>query len=163
MIIKLMDATDLNCGFIEALNALKPVVLTEQQAITVYQHRLKSKIRTYVAIVDNKIAGTASLFIEPKFIHEGGVVGHIEDVAVNKNIQSHGVGRKLIEHLLQECRKEKCYKVILDCDEDVILFYEKLGFYKWEIAMRLDLTSEIEVVAVESAVQMVDSFVVEED
>ena len=137
--IRLMDATDLDRGFLEALRALKPVDLTEQQAIDVYRDRLKSRIRTYVAIMDGRIAGTASVFIEPKFIHSGGVVGHIEDVAVHPDFQKHGIGRALIEHLLDECRRFRCYKIILDCAEAVIPFYEKLGFHRWERAMRIDL------------------------
>ena len=137
--IRLMDATDLERGFLQALSALKPVELTKQQAIDVYRERLKSKIRTYVAIIDEQIAGTASVFIEPKFIHGGGVVGHIEDVAVNPSFQKHGVGRALVEHLLEECREFRCYKVILDCAEGVIPFYERLGFHRWERAMRIDL------------------------
>ena len=137
--IRLMDATDLDRGFLDALRALKPIELTEQQAIDVYRDRLKSRIRTYVAIIDGYIAGTASVFIEPKFIHSGGVVGHIEDVAVHPNYQKHGVGRALVEHLLSVCRDFKCYKVILDCAEAVIPFYERLGFHRWERAMRIDL------------------------
>ena len=139
MIIRLMDATDLNRGFLQALGALKPVDLTEQQAVDVYRDRLKSRIRTYVAIIDGRIAGTAAVFIEPKFIHAGGVVGHIEDVAVHPGFQKHGVGKALVLHLLDVCRQFKCYKVILDCAEGVIPFYEKIGFHRWERAMRIDL------------------------
>lgn len=139
MVIRLMDATDIHRGFIATLRALKPVELTEQQAIDVYRDRLKCRIRTYVAIMDDQVAGTASLFIEPKYIHSGGVVGHIEDVAVNPDFQKHGIGRALVEYLLDECRQFRCYKVILDCAEGVIPFYEKLGFHRWERAMRIDL------------------------
>ena len=137
--IRLMDATDLDRGFLDALRALKAIELTEQQAIDVYRHRLKSRIRTYVAVMDDRIAGTASVFIEPKFIHSGGVVGHIEDVAVHPGFQKHGIGRALVDHLLEVCREFHCYKVILDCAEGVIPFYEKLGFHRWERAMRIDL------------------------
>jgi glucosamine-phosphate N-acetyltransferase len=137
--IRLMDATDLERGFLEALAALKPIELTQQQAIDVYRHRLKTRIHTYVAEMSGRIAGTASVIIEPKFIHAGGVVGHIEDVAVHPEFQKHGIGRALVAHLLDVCRREKCYKVILDCAEAVIPFYEKLGFHKWERAMRIDL------------------------
>lgn len=137
--IRLMDATDLRRGFLQTISALKPVELTDQQAIDVYRERLKSRVRTYVAIIEDRVAGTASVFIEPKFIHSGGVVGHIEDVAVHPEFQKLGIGRLLVEHLLEECRHFDCYKVILDCAEGVIPFYEKLGFHKWERAMRIDL------------------------
>ena len=137
--IRLMDATDLDRGFLDALRALKPIELTDEQAIDVYRDRLKSRIRTYVAVMEDRIAGTASVFIEPKFINSGGVVGHIEDVAVHPGFQKHGIGRSLVEHLLEVCREFHCYKVILDCAEGVIPFDERLGFHKWERAMRIDL------------------------
>ena len=137
--IRLMDATDLKRGFLDALRALKTVELTEERAIEIYRDRLKSRIRTYVAVIDDQVAGTASIFIEPKFINSGGVVGHIEDVAVNPRFQKHGVGRALVQHLLEVCREFHCYKVILDCAEGVIPFYERLGFHRWERAMRIDL------------------------
>jgi glucosamine-phosphate N-acetyltransferase len=137
--IRLMDATDLKRGFLDALRALKTVELTEEQAIEIYRDRLKSRIRTYVAVIEDQIAGTASIFIEPKFINSGGVVGHIEDVAVNPGFQKHGVGSALVKHLLEVCREFRCYKVILDCAEGVIPFYERLGFHRWERAMRIDL------------------------
>lgn len=139
IVIRLMDATDLDRGFLQALAAIRPIDLTPAQAIDVYRDRLKSRVRTYVAIINNQVAGTASIFIEPKFIHAGGVVGHIEDVAVHPDSQKRGIGKALILHLLDECQKFRCYKVILDCAEATIPFYEKLGFHRWERAMRIDL------------------------
>ncbi|MDZ4684161.1 MAG: GNAT family N-acetyltransferase [Planctomycetaceae bacterium] len=137
--IRPMYATDLRRGFLPCLASLKPCELTDEQAIEVFRQRMRQKIRTYVALLDGRIVGTATLLIEPKFIHSGGVVGHIEDVAVHQAYQAHGVGALLVKHVLEECRAAKCYKVILDCAEKVIPFYEKLGFHKWERAMRIDL------------------------
>jgi glucosamine-phosphate N-acetyltransferase len=137
--IRQMYATDLQRGFLPALASLRPCELTDDEAIEVFRKRLRQKIRTYVALMDGRIVGTATLLIEPKFLHSGGVVGHIEDVAVHQAYQQHGVGALLVNHLLDECRRAKCYKVILDCAEHVVPFYEKLGFHRWEQAMRIDL------------------------
>lgn len=137
--IRLMDATDLRRGFLTALGALKPAELTDEQALDIFARRLRSRVRTYVALLDDRVAGTASLLIEPKFIHNGGTVGHIEDVAVHVAYQHHGVGAALVRHLMDVCREQNCYKVILDCEENVIPFYEQLGFRRWEVAMRVDL------------------------
>ncbi len=137
--IRLMDATDLRRGFLVALGSLKPTELTDEQALDVFRRRMRSRLKTYVALMDDRVAGTASLFIEPKFIHSGGIVGHIEDVAVHTAYQHHGIGGALVGHLLTVCRDAGCYKVILDCDEHVIPFYEKLGFRRWEHALRIDL------------------------
>ena len=137
--IRLMDATDLRRGFLVALGSLKPTELTDEQALDVFRRRMRSRLKTNVALMDDRVAGTASLFIEPKFIHSGGIVGHIEDVAVHTAYQHHGIGGALVGHLLTVCRDAGCYKVILDCDEHVIPFYEKLGFRRWEHALRIDL------------------------
>lgn len=137
--IRPMFATDLKRGFLEALSSLKPVELTEEEALEVFRRRMRYQVQTYVAILQDKVVGTATLLIEPKFIHHGGVTGHIEDVAIHKSYQSLGLGAALVRHLLEVCRQEGCYKVILDCAAAVIPFYEKLGFSRWEQAMRIDL------------------------
>ncbi len=134
-----MNATDLRRGFLAALGALKPAELTDEQAVEIFRRRMRARVRTYVALMDDRVAGTASLLIEPKFIHNGSAVGHIEDVAVHMAYQHHGVGAALVHHLLEDCRQAGCYKVILDCEDHVIPFYEKLGFRRWELALRIDL------------------------
>ena len=140
--IRPMFATDIRRGFLKTLSALKPCELSEERAIWVYRRRLRQKIQTYVALLDGEIVGTASLIIEPKFINDGGIVGHIEDVAVRNDTQLHGIGGQLVRHLLEVSRREGCYKVILDCADHVVPFYEKLGFHRWEQAMRIDLPRE---------------------
>lgn len=137
--IRLMDVSDLRRGFLAALSSLKPVELSHAQAMAIFTRRKRERVQTYVALQDGRVAGTASLLIEPKFIHNGGNVGHIEDVAVHIKHQHQGVGAALINHLLDVCRQSGCYKVILDCAEEVSPFYEKLGFQRWERAMRVDL------------------------
>ena len=137
--IRKMRADDFDHGFVATLNALSPVELTNEQAQSIFRRRKPLGIRTYVAMLDGDVVGTASLLLEPKFIHGGGTVGHIEDVAVHVRQQHHGIGAKLVEHLLEVCRQAGCYKVILDCAEHNIPFYGKLGFKEWEHAMRKDL------------------------
>ncbi len=137
--IRAMYATDFQRGFREVLGALSSVTLSDEAAMLVFRKRLRSRVLTFVAIADDRVVGTASLLIETKFIHNGGCVGHIEDVAVLPDLQGHGVGHALVQHLIEECRKARCYKVILDCDPTIIHWYETLGFRPWCQAMRLDL------------------------
>ena len=91
-----------------------------------------------VAELDGEIVGSATLLLETKFIHEGGIVGHIEDVVVNKNHQGQKIGEKIIRHLLEEAKRKGCYKTILDCADEVKPFYEKLGFKHNANALRFD-------------------------
>jgi glucosamine-phosphate N-acetyltransferase len=81
-----------------------------------------------VAEINGKIIGTTTLLIEPKFIHQGGLVGHIEDVVVDKNFQGKKIGEKIIKYVLEFSKNYGCYKTILDCSDNVKPFYEKLGF-----------------------------------
>jgi glucosamine-phosphate N-acetyltransferase len=85
----------------------------------------------------NKIIGIATLFIEPKLIHNFGFVGHIEDVVVDNNHRNKGIGKKLLDSLSQMAKDQGCYKVILDCSEDNASFYEKCGFKKHGFEMSL--------------------------
>ena len=81
-----------------------------------------------VAELEGKIVGATTLLIESKFIHNGGLVGHIEDVVVDKNYQGKKIGEKVVNYLLAYAKKRGCYKTILDCTDDVKPFYEKIGF-----------------------------------
>lgn len=81
-----------------------------------------------LAIIGGEIAGTITVLIEPKFIHNLSYVSHIEDVVVDSNYRSYGVGRKLVNEAIRLSKEYKCYKVILDCNDSNVGFYNKLGF-----------------------------------
>lgn len=85
----------------------------------------------------SKIIGSATLLIERKFIHNMGRVGHIEDVIIDNSFRGHGLGKLLIESLTSRAHNRGCYKVILDCDESNVRFYEKCGFIKKACEMAL--------------------------
>ena len=92
----------------------------------------------YVAIDNKKIVGSTTLLIEQKFIHDGGLVGHIEDVVVRKDYEGKGIGIKLVTSLLERAKGKNCYKTILDCKDDVKQFYERIGFKHESNGMRYD-------------------------
>ena len=93
----------------------------------------------YVAYINDKIVGTVTLLIEDKIIHDGSKVGHIEDVVVHSDYRRLNIGKLLINHCVNIAKEKGCYKVILDCDEDNILFYEKCGFKTKGVCMRFDI------------------------
>ena len=99
----------------------------------------QQNITIYVIEDNNSILGISSILIEQKFIHNGGRVGHIEDVVVNKKSRGLGVGKMLIEKCVEKSKQEGCYKVILDCDRKNVGFYTKCGFHEKDVCMRLDL------------------------
>jgi len=85
------------------------------------------------------LLGTASLIVEHKLIRGCGRVGHVEDVVTHEKARGCGVGRALLGRLAELAREAGCYKVILDCADKNAAFYEKSGYRRAELQMRLDL------------------------
>jgi glucosamine-phosphate N-acetyltransferase len=138
LVVRELYGSDLPNGFLDTLSHLAEVGLTVERAGEVLRERLRTGVRTYIAMFGEQVVGTAALLLEQKFIHGGGYVGHIEDVVVLREHAGKGIGRALVEHALKEARKSGCYKVILNCHEKNVPFYEKLGFRRHEMEMRLD-------------------------
>lgn len=53
-------------------------------------------------------AGT--IFVERKFVHKNGLVGHIEDIAVDGNQQGKKLGLRIIQALKYIGAQRGCYK-----------------------------------------------------
>lgn len=53
-------------------------------------------------------AGT--IFVERKFVHKNGLVGHIEDIAVDGNQQGKKLGLRIIQALKFIGAQRGCYK-----------------------------------------------------
>ena len=84
----------------------------------------------HVVEMDGKIVGTVTLLIETKLIHNMGKVAHVEDLVVDKNYRQHGLGKMLIQHAVACAKSNNCYKVILDCNDENVGFYQKCEFEK---------------------------------
>ena len=125
--------------FIECLNTLKPTKLTDEEFYFAYHGRYMDSTTTLVAEENMQVIGTASFIIEKKFLGGYTKCCHIEDVAVKKNHQGKGVGKRLVEDILERASEQDCYKVILMCSNDNIPFYEKIGFKVQDNAMRFDI------------------------
>lgn len=141
--------------FLDTLAALRPTDLTVDEAKDLFHIHMTSlgreKPDIWVVVEDviepdgsvkNKVVGTASLLIERKFIRRGGVCGHIEDVAIHPDHQRKGHAKRLMERLIGIAKFRGCYKVILDCNDELIPFYRQFGFKESERHMRLDFHSE---------------------
>lgn len=83
----------------------------------------------------SRVVGTGALIVERKFIHNLGLVGHIEDIAVAKDQQGKKLGLRLIQALDFVAEKVGCYKSILDCSEANEGFYVKCGFKRAGLEM----------------------------
>ncbi len=85
-----------------------------------------------VSVDNDTITGVASLHIIQKLTR---TLGLIEDVAVNENYRGKGIGKKLVEKLIEIASEKGCDKTVLNSSEKNSEFYEKIGFEKNEIQM----------------------------
>ncbi|MFB5623992.1 GNAT family N-acetyltransferase [Candidatus Nitrosopumilus sediminis] len=139
-IIRELKEEDLWNGFLKSLDTLKEAsTIDKAKANTIFK-KINSNPDHIIAVaeVDGKIVGSTTLLIESKFIHNGGLVGHIEDVVVDKDYQGQKIGEKIMKFLIEISKNRGCYKTILDCTDDVKPFYEKLGFRQVANELRLD-------------------------
>ena len=140
ILIRELKKEDLWNGFLTSLDSLREASnITKDKAERIFE-KIDSNQDHVIAVaeIDGRIVGATTLLIESKFIHNGGMVGHIEDVAVDKNFQGRGIGEKIVKYLLEYAKNRGCYKTILDCTDDVIPFYEKIGFKHNANALRFD-------------------------
>jgi glucosamine-phosphate N-acetyltransferase len=138
--IRKIEERDLNDGFLESLDSLKTASNISKEKAKAILKKITANPNhvIFVASLDGKIIGSTTLIIEQKFIHDGGLVGHIEDVVVSKEHEGRGIGFKIMQAALEYAKSQGCYKTILDCDDKVRQFYERLGFKRHSNGMRFD-------------------------
>ena len=98
-----------------------------------------NKIGTIIVcyIKPDIIIGTGTIIIEPKIIHGGKYVGHIEDIVVHPLYRNKKIASGIINKLITYGSEHNCYKIILDCDPSIQSFYEKNGFNHKNIQMSM--------------------------
>lgn len=129
--IRALSKGDYDRGVLETLKTLTTVGHISkhdfEQRVELFQRN--SDFYTPLVIEDNEgnAIATGMLLIEAKLIHNCGLVGHIEDIAVQSSQQGKGLGLILIQSLINKAKEKGCYKVILDCSTENVEFYKKCG------------------------------------
>ena len=100
-------------------------------------NRQASYIRVIEDNTTHKIIATGSLYIEYKFIHQVGRVGHIEDLVVHNEHKNKGLGTKILDNLKLLANANGCYKITLSAPSDTEDFFGKRGFRVKEKQMSL--------------------------
>ena len=138
--IRELKPEDFTSGFFESLNNLAPTEGTTPESAIAHLKKISKNpvYHFFVAEKDGKIVGVTTLLVEEKFIHGLSKVGHIEDVSARQGHEGHGVGSALVRHATQKAKALGCYKAILDCSEKTVAFYEKSGYKRHGVEMRID-------------------------
>jgi glucosamine-phosphate N-acetyltransferase len=130
-----LEYNDYNKSYFELLSQLTVCPKISKNQFKKFIDNLNQNHVVFVYEENNKILASGTLFIEPKIIRNCGFVGHIEDIVVDKELNGKGIGKKLINELTSYAQNQGCYKVILDCRNEIAKFYEKCGFAKKEEQM----------------------------
>ncbi|OCK89263.1 glucosamine 6-phosphate N-acetyltransferase-like protein [Cenococcum geophilum 1.58] len=134
-----LQRTDYHAGFLDVLRVLTTVGdISEEKWDERFEWMAKRGDEYFLLVIvdgEGKIVGTGALIVERKFIHNLGLVGHIEDIAVAKDQQGKKLGLRIIQALDYVAEKVGCYKTILDCSEANEGFYVKCGFKRAGLEM----------------------------
>ncbi|KAI9933850.1 hypothetical protein ASPWEDRAFT_103382 [Aspergillus wentii DTO 134E9] len=137
--IRPMRRSDYQRGYLDVLRVLTTVgEISEEQWDKRYDWISSRNDEYYLLVVcdgEGRVVGTGSLIVERKFIHSLGLVGHIEDIAVEKGQQGKKLGLRIIQALDYVAAHVGCYKSILDCSEANEGFYVKCGFKRAGLEM----------------------------
>lgn len=96
----------------------------------------------YLAMIENKVVGTFELLIMDNLAHKGSKSGIVEDVVVDLEHRSKGIGGKMMEYAIMVCREFDCYKLTLSSSihrDRAHMFYENLGFKKHGYSFLIEL------------------------
>lgn len=108
--------------------AIQPSLINHIDYKNYIKEQKEKNNHIFVMEYNDIVVGSASCFIETKLIHNFGKVAHIEDVIISNKQQDKGLGKQMIEYCIRFSEKYDCYKIILDCDDDNVIFYKKCGF-----------------------------------
>ncbi len=133
--IESLNVSHYDIGFLETLASLTQVKLDKEAFVEILRKRTSESMQCYVLVFDQKVASTASIYIEQKFY---GKIAHIEDVATGDNYRHQGFGTKVVQHCLQIAQEEGCYKAALNCNDKNVEWYRSIGFYRSGNEMRKD-------------------------
>jgi glucosamine-phosphate N-acetyltransferase len=128
--LRKIESTDFCKGYLDLLEELTTVDkhLISHIDFDLFVQLLNVNHLVYVIEHNDVIIASGTLLIEHKLIHGCGKVGHIEDIVIHSSYKGQQLGKLIVDSLVAYAKEHKCYKVILDCSDDLIGFYEKCNF-----------------------------------
>ena len=136
MEFRYLQEEDYNKNYLDLLEQLTEVN-KDQITYQRFSNFIKNLDKNHKIVVmeqNNKIVATGTILIEDKLIHGINKVAHIEDIVICNTMRGLGLGKQIIQFLIN-IAEEDCYKIILNCKEEYIGFYEKCGLVNHAIEM----------------------------
>lgn len=112
--------------------------LTSESIIDMHQYKMLDYFKSlennstqtpiYFITYKGGIIGIVKVIYERKIIHGFSSVAHIEDFIIHSKYRGFGFGKLVMKMIVNHAKNGGCYKVILNCNDNVKEFYEKCGF-----------------------------------
>jgi glucosamine-phosphate N-acetyltransferase len=120
-----LASTDYTRGHLSVLGVLTQAPDVGAEAWEAQFQAMRSEPAAYYVVVvvsreTDQIVASGGVFVERKFLRGLGRVGHIEDIAVSREMQGKKLGLRMIQALTQISEDVGCYKTILNCNENNI-------------------------------------------
>ena len=123
---------------IELMQYISEFKINEDEYNSIWiSYKNQINVHSIVALIDRKIVGYGTVIIETKI--RGGKFGHIEDIVSHNDFRKIGVGKAILDSLLEIAEDKGCYKVALACKEHNIAFYEKCSYKLNGCSMSINL------------------------
>ena len=129
-IFRKLEESDYHKNYLKLLEQLTEVGQITSTEFSNILDKIQSQIWVFEDTISKKIVASASIFLEQKIIHGGGIVAHLEDVVVDEGYRGNQLGQKLIANIVVKARESGAYKIIADCKTELLSFYSKNGFQK---------------------------------
>ena len=124
MIIREFKKEDINNGFIETLSENWPITKITEESLN---RVLNNENYIFVVEEDDKIVGSIILHLQYKFIHDGGIVGYLDELIVRKKYGNAGMGSKLLKHAIEKAEELGCYKILGYCYDAPVSISKRAG------------------------------------
>ena len=99
-----------------------------EQRLTMLTRDKQQEMVVIEDLANARVCAAGTLIVENKFIHECGCVGHLEDVVVHAGLRNKGLGKRIVERINEMAKARGCYKILVDCSQENIPFYEACGY-----------------------------------
>ena len=136
MLIRKLNNKDYN-NYYYLINQLQTTHFSKKQFKNTLKKIKKSNSEIWVLVENNIFVGSCTIIFEYKFIHNNSKIAHIEDLIINNQYRSKGMGKILLNHLINNAKNKECYKIILNCEDKLVSYYKKSGFIKKSNGMAL--------------------------
>jgi GNAT superfamily N-acetyltransferase len=95
-----------------------------------------------VAELSGNVVGTLHLAFLPSISYQGGLRAQVESVRVDERFRGRGIGGEMVRWVIERARRRDAHLIQLTTHrsrEDAHRFYERLGFTKSHVGMKLSL------------------------